>query len=166
MRTFNLAGVAVAPSVVCLGVPMHGTEIRQDESFRLLDLFFELGGTFFDTAHVYASWLPTGTGASERALGNWIVSRGLRDKVVIGTKGAHPPLANMAQHRVSPTDIGSDINDSLERLQTSVIDLYWLHRDAPDVPVSEILGALNDEIGKGRIRAIGASNCWPSSATI
>ena len=115
----------------------------------LLDAVYDLGCNTFDSAHGY------GDGDSERTLGRWIKERGLRDKVVILTKGAHP---YDGRKRVTPEDIASDLHDSLERLQVDHIDLYLLHRDDPDVPVEPIVDILNEHHNAGKIGAFGGSN--------
>ena len=117
-------------------------------SFRLLDAVYELGCNTFDTAHVY------GSGDGERTLGRWVNERGLRDEVVIITKGAHPSDHN----RVTPSDISSDLGESLERLNMDYVDLYVLHRDDPSVPVGPIVESLNEHLEAGRIHAFGGSN--------
>jgi aryl-alcohol dehydrogenase-like predicted oxidoreductase len=118
-------------------------------SFALLDDVFALGGTTFDTAHSY------GGGAVERVLGQWMSERGVRDHVVIITKGAHP---NEDRRRVTPFDIAADLHDSLARLKVETIDLYLLHRDDPTQPVGPIVDALNKHQRAGLIRAFGGSN--------
>jgi aryl-alcohol dehydrogenase-like predicted oxidoreductase len=128
---------------------------------RLYSVFREAGGNFFDTAHCYAFWIEGGLGASERALGECIRRFGDRDGVVIGTKGGHPdggPSYPRPDQYLAPPVIAADISDSLERLGVATIDLYFLHRDDPRVPVGEIIEALNHEVRKGRIRYLGASN--------
>lgn len=162
MRYFRLPGIAKDLSVVCLGTGSYGSALSEDESFALLDDFAARGGTFLDTAHVYADWLPGGTGASERTLGRWLRSRSLAARVAVGTKGGHPRLETMSQSRLRPADIAQDLTESLERLQTDAVDLYWLHRDAPAVPVGEILTALNEHLRAGRVGALGASN-WSTA---
>lgn len=82
----------------------------------------------------------------------------MRDQFIVATKGAHPELATMRISRLSPPEIASDIEESLAALEIDAIDLYWLHRDDPAVPVGEILVALNEHLAAGRLRAIGASN--------
>ena len=124
-----------------------------DRGFQLLDGVFEQGGNTFDAAHVYSS------GDCERVLGRWIKDRGLRDKVFIIDKGAHP---NDDRNRVTPFDIASDLHDSLARLQTDRIDLYLLHRDDPSVELGPIVETLNAHLRDGRILAFGASN-WSAS---
>jgi aryl-alcohol dehydrogenase-like predicted oxidoreductase len=158
MRYGTLPGIAARPSLIGLGVGAFGSSIPRDRSFAILDAFAEAGGNFVDTAHVYAAWLPEGKGASERTLGAWLKARGVSERFVVGTKGGHPDLSTMHISRLSPVEITQDLNESLERLDASSVDLYWLHRDDPTVPVGEILGVLNEHIAAGRVRAIGASN--------
>ncbi|MCC6615906.1 MAG: aldo/keto reductase [Anaerolineae bacterium] len=121
----------------------------EQQSFDLFDAAFEAGINTFDTAHVY------GYGTVERAVGQWISDRGLRDKVVIVDKGAHH---NLDRKRVTPYDITSDLHDSLARLKTDYIDLYILHRDDPTQPVGSIIETLNQHQRAGKIGAFGGSN--------
>lgn len=162
MRYFSLPGIATATSAICLGTGGHGSAYSQEHSFALLDAFAGLGGTFLDTAHVYADWIPGGSGASERTVGAWLESRGVRDRFVVGTKGGHPKLETMQVSRLRPEEIAADLDESLQRLRLNTVDLYWLHRDDPDIPVGEILTTLNRFLDQGRIRAMGASN-WSTS---
>jgi aryl-alcohol dehydrogenase-like predicted oxidoreductase len=120
-----------------------------ERGFALLDEVYALGCNAFDTAHVY------GGGDCERVLGRWIEERGLRDDVVIITKGAHH---NADRKRVTPFDITSDLYDSLARLKVDAIDLYLLHRDDPTVPVGPIVEMLNEHREAGQICAFGGSN--------
>ena len=113
----------------------------------MFDNYFEYGGNTFDTAYIY------GGGRMERLLGDWLANRGVREQVVVIGKGAHTP-ANF------PERIAPQLAESLDRLRTDHVDLYFLHRDNADVPVGEWLEALDVERGAGRIRAYGASN-WP-----
>lgn len=109
------------------------------------DQFFELGGNAFDTAYIY------GDGRMETLLGCWHSGRDLRDDLVIIGKGAHTP--DNFPDRISP-----QLSESLDRLQTDHVDVYFLHRDNVDVPVSEFVDALNAEVDAGRIRTFGGSN--------
>ena len=113
------------------------------------DNYFEYGGNTFDTAHIY------GGGRMEQLLGTWVRNRGIRDDVVVIGKGAHTP-ANF------PDRVGPQLDVTLERLGTDHIDLYFLHRDNPEVPVGEWIDVLNAERSTGRIRAFGGSN-WSLS---
>ncbi|MCW8128976.1 MAG: aldo/keto reductase [Planctomycetota bacterium] len=158
MRTSALPGLALKPSVVALGTGPYGSAIDRDASFAMLDAYAEAGGNFLDSAHVYASWVAGGEGASEKTIGAWMKARQNRARIVVGTKGAHPDLKTMHIPRMRPEDIAKDLGESLERLETDYIDLYWLHRDDLNTPVGEILGALNEHLAAGRIRALGASN--------
>lgn len=119
------------------------------DSHRLLDEVYELGGTAFDTAHVY------GQGDNERTFGRWVRSRGIRDQVVVIAKGAHH---NEDRRRVTPFDITADLHDSLARFGFEYVDLYVLHRDDPSVPVGPIVEVLNEHRKAGLVRAFGGSN--------
>lgn len=132
----------------CVELPGGPDELR-----RLFDAVFELGGTTFDTAHGYMG------GESERRLGRWIRERGVRDRVVIITKGAHH---NDDRKRVTPFDITGDLHDSLSRLGTDHVELYLLHRDDPSVEVGPIVEVLNEHRQAGLIRAFGGSN-WTAA---
>jgi aryl-alcohol dehydrogenase-like predicted oxidoreductase/predicted dehydrogenase len=112
----------------------------------MLDAFFERGGNVYDTAFIY------GGGRTEAVLGEWLAARGVRDEVVIIGKGAHSPL-------VYPDVIGKQLDTSLERLGTDHVDVYFMHRDNPDVPVGEFVDAMDAEAAAGRIRGpFGGSN--------
>jgi aryl-alcohol dehydrogenase-like predicted oxidoreductase len=148
---------SLKPSVLCLGTGAFGSDVSVDDSFAMLDAFAEAGGNFADSAHIYAAWLPDGAGKSERTLGQWIASR-KPDNFLVGTKGAHPHLETMDVPRPTPGCIARDLDESLQRLRLDTVDLYWLHRDDPQIPVDEVIDALNEHIAAGRIRALGASN--------
>jgi aryl-alcohol dehydrogenase-like predicted oxidoreductase len=150
-----------APSVIGLGTGGFGTRIPQDQAFAMLDLFAELGGNFLDTARVYAAWIPGGAGASERTIGAWLRSRGAAASFVVATKGGHPDLKTMHISRLSPPEIAADVAASLDALAVEAIDLYWLHRDDPAIPVGEIMDALHEQVAAGRLAALGASNWTP-----
>lgn len=109
------------------------------------DAFFEAGGNVFDTAHIYKN------GLSDRLLGHWVHSRGIRDQVVILGKGAHSP-------NCYPEAIERELYESLERLQTDYLDIYFLHRDNLDVPAGEFVDVLHDLAEKRIIGVFGGSN--------
>jgi aryl-alcohol dehydrogenase-like predicted oxidoreductase len=148
MQYGNLPGVDKPISRLVQGTVMIGSE-HLEQSFQLMDDVFDLGCTCFDTGHLY------GHGDCERTLGRWIEERGLRDEIVILTKGAH---FNADRNRVTPFDITSDLFDSLARLRTDSVELYMLHRDDPTVPVGPIVEVLNEHKEAGRVQAFGASN--------
>jgi aryl-alcohol dehydrogenase-like predicted oxidoreductase len=146
---------------ICLGTGRFGSAIPEENAFEILDLYAEKGGNFLDTANVYASWLPGGRGKSETTIGRWLKRTGVGASVKVGTKGGHPDLEDYSVSRLSPEEIHHDLEESLERLGIDRVDLYWLHRDDPEIPAGEILDALNQWMGKGLIGAIGASNWTP-----
>lgn len=111
----------------------------------LFDAFVESGGTVFDSAYVY------GAGLHEAQLGQWIANRGVREDVVVITKGAHTPSCD-------PESLTRQLHESLERQQTDYADLYMLHRDNLEVPVGEFVDVLDEHVRAGRIRAVGVSN--------
>jgi aryl-alcohol dehydrogenase-like predicted oxidoreductase len=162
MRSLVIPGTDLTVSALCFGAGGLGTRVSEDDSFRLLDLFLERGGNFLDTAHIYAAWVPGGGGVSERTIGAWVRERGVRDRVVIGTKGGHPHLESMHVSRLSPAEIRQDLEESLERLQVDRVDFYWLHRDDPARPVGEMVDTLAVLAGEGRLRAYGVSNWSPA----
>ena len=163
MKTVSLFNTNLAPSQLCLGAGNLGSSIPQAEAFTLLDAFVDHGGNFLDSAHVYANWDPTlPRSISEKTIGAWLKARGNRSQILVGTKGAHPDLATMHIARLAPADILQDLNESLQHLQTDVIDLYWLHRDDPTRPVGEIVETLSAQVTAGKIRAFGTSN-WSTA---
>ena len=117
-----------------------------DKAFDLLDAAVANGITAMDTAKVYGN---------EPYIGKWVKERGNREKIVILTKGAHPDNDGS---RVVPKKLSEDIENSLKQLQTDYIDLYMLHRDDVNVPVSDVIDTLNRYIKSGVIKAIGGSN--------
>ena len=120
-----------------------------DHAFAMFDHYFSLGGNTFDTAYIYNN------GKSDVYLGRWMNHRGLRDQVVVLGKGAHTP--DCYPHLIRP-----QLEESLDRLKTDHLDLYCLHRDNLEVPVSEFIDALNELKEEGLISLMGASN-WSLS---
>jgi len=149
MRYGEIPGLNKSIARVIQGTTMIGSDLDEAQSFALLDQVYELGCNTIDTAHVYSG------GDSERIIGRWMQARGLRDQIVIITKGA---AHSEDRRRMTPFDIASDLHDSLARLKTDYIDLYLLHRDDPDLSVEPIIDTLNEHLQAGRVNAIGASN--------
>ncbi len=139
-----------------IGTTYFGTDFDKDKSFTLLDRYFELGGNCIDTARCYAQWLQGGVSASEKIVGEWMESRRMREKVVLSTKGAHPSVDG--KRRVTSADIIEDIGLSLECLNTSYIDVYFLHRDDLNADICDVMSTLNEYVKNGTIRVLGASN--------
>ncbi|WP_108460113.1 aldo/keto reductase [Devosia naphthalenivorans] len=112
----------------------------------LLDAYWEKGGNIFDTAFVY------GAGYTEKLFGEWHTNRGTREGSVLIGKGAHSPL-------VYPDVIAKQLTQSLDRLQTDYVDVYFMHRDNLEVPVGEFVDAMDAEVKNGRVRGpFGGSN--------
>lgn len=145
MQYRKIEGLDRPVSRLIFGCAYPGMIQGNDES-AWLDQVYAAGFTAFDTAENY--------GQSEAVLGNWMASRGLRDKVTVITKGCHP----YGSPRVSKACIQEDFEKSLRRLQTDYVDIYLLHRDDPSKPVAPLMDALNAYVRAGKICRIGASN--------
>ena len=145
-------------SDIVLGTCYFGSTISESDSFALLDRYYELGGRTIDTARVYAAFIENGESASERTIGKWLDSRGVRNDITLVTKGAHPPIGNMNRSRLDRESIVGDITRSLELLKTDSVDLFLLHRDDSNVPVEEIVDTLDLLVKKGMTKAVGVSN--------
>lgn len=142
-----------------LGTARFGGSISRDAAFQLMDEYFAAGGNALDTARVYCAWLPNGQDASERTVGEWIRSRGVEKEIFLMTKGGHYALDDQARTpRLSEKEIRADMTRSLEVLGLPRVDLYYLHRDDPARPVSEIMETLNALAAEGAALALGASN--------
>ncbi|HRO61604.1 MAG TPA: aldo/keto reductase, partial [Burkholderiaceae bacterium] len=124
-------------------------------SFALLDRFVERGFDTIDTADVYSAWAPGNAGGeSETVIGNWLARRKRRDDVVLMTK------VGMLEARkgLSAANIEAAAEDSLRRLRTDYIDVYFAHVDDADAPLDETLSAFARLVESGKVRTIGASN--------
>jgi len=134
-----------------LGSSGFGGRKSEELSFRQLDMYFRYGGNVLDSAAVY--------GESEKTIGKYLKSGKInRSDVIIITKGAHPHGESMHTPRMSADDIEFDIEKSFRDLGTDYIDIYYLHRDAPDIPAGAIIDILNKYVKEGRVRSLGASN--------
>ena len=139
---------------LCLGGNVFGWSANESQSQSVLDAFGALGGNFIDTADVYSDWGDGNVGGeSETIIGNWIKARGNRHQFVIATKVAKL----QTRPGLRPENVIAACNDSLKRLQTDHIDIYYSHHDDKDVPIAETLGAYQSLINEGKIRYIGAS---------
>lgn len=150
-KTLGQSGLSIEPFV--LGGNVFGMTAGRDASFAILDRFAERGGGMIDTADVYSAWVPGHKGGeSESMIGAWLKARGARDKILIATK------VGMMPGGLKPDRIRDAAQGSLDRLATDTIDLYFAHKDDPDVPLDEVLGAFAELVDAGMVRAIGASN--------
>jgi aryl-alcohol dehydrogenase-like predicted oxidoreductase len=153
MATIGSSGIEV--SRLCLGANVFGWTADRDTSFAVLDAYTAAGGNFVDTADSYMWRIPGNSGGdSERIIGDWLAERGRRDDVVIATKvGSWPQRKGL-----SAANIAAACDDSLRRLQTDHIDLYYAHRDDPDTAQEETLEAFDALVKAGKVRAVAASN--------
>jgi aryl-alcohol dehydrogenase-like predicted oxidoreductase len=140
---------------LALGGNVFGWTADEEESFAVLDGYAAGGGNFIDTADVYSAWAPGNSGGeSETILGRWLASRGTRDQTIIATKvGKHPQFQGL-----SAKTIRAAAENSLKRLETEYIDLYYAHADDEQTPLEETLGAFDALIREGKVRYIAASN--------
>ena len=140
---------------LCLGGNVFGFSADVANSEIVLDYYFDNGGNFVDTADMYSQWAPGHVGGeSETIIGNWMKRRGNRAKMVIATKVAKLDT----RPGLKPANIKAACDDSLRRLQTDYIDLYYAHQDDPDTPIEETLSAFDSLIKAGKVRYIAASN--------
>jgi len=141
----EITGLSRTASPVALGFEYHA---RFAGAATVLDAFYAEGGNLFDTAYVY------GAGRTERFFGDWHKSRGVRrDSFVLIGKGAHSPLCY-------PDQIAKQLDESLDRLKTDYVDIYFMHRDNEEVPVGEFVDAMNREVKAGRIRDLFGGSNW------
>ncbi|MFY4720315.1 aldo/keto reductase [Streptomyces sp. LaBMicrA B280] len=153
LRTLGSSDLEVFP--LCLGGNVFGWTADEQTSFAVLDAYTAAGGNFIDTADSYSAWIEGHQGGeSETVIGKWVKARGNRSDVVIATKvSQHPQYKGL-----SAANIRAAADASLARLGTDHIDLYYTHFDQPEVPVEEIIGALDELVKAGKVRQIGASN--------
>lgn len=150
-RALGASGLSIRPFV--LGGNVFGMTAGREASFAVLDRFVEHGGGMIDTADVYSAWVPGHKGGeSESMMGAWLKASGARDSILIATK------VGMMPGGLKPDRIREAVQGSLDRLGVDTIDLYFAHKDDPDVPLGEVLGAFAELVDAGIVRAIGASN--------
>ncbi|MFE4574413.1 aldo/keto reductase [Streptomyces chartreusis] len=159
LRTLGSSDLLVSP--LCLGGNVFGWTAEKTQSFAVLDAYLAAGGNFIDTADSYMHYFSeqgNEPGQSESIIGDWLATRRNRDDVVIATKvGDHPKYMGLA-----PANIKAAAEESLRRLRTDHIDLYYTHFDRDEsIPVDEIITALDDLVKAGKVRAIAASNISP-----
>jgi aryl-alcohol dehydrogenase-like predicted oxidoreductase len=138
-----------------LGGNVFGWTADKAASFAVLDAYVAGGGNFIDTADSYSVWIPGHKGGeSETIIGEWAKARGNRDKLVIATKvGQQPEVKG-----TSRASVRAQIENSLRRLQTDYIDLYYAHVDDAETPLEETLTVFGELVAEGKVRYLAASN--------
>lgn len=150
-RTLGSTGTVVSSH--CLGTMTFGKESSEEVSHAQLDRFTERGGNFIDTANVYSR------GSSEEIVGRWLAARaGVRDQLVIATKGRFPMGDGPNDAGLTRTNLSRALEASLRRLGVETIDLYQAHAWDPLTPIEETLGFFDDAVRAGKIRYAGVSN--------
>ena len=142
-------------SNVALGAMDFGTTTSKEKAFAVLDAYLDMGGNFIDTSNNYAHWQGTGD-ESETLLGQYFSSRKCRDRVVLATKvgfDRHGKGQGLKKEQIEYW-----IDESLRKLQTDHIDLYYAHTDDPTTPLEETMDAFHRLIEKGKVRHLGGSN--------
>ena len=151
--TIPLTDVSIYP--LCLGGNVFGWSADEAQSHDVLDAFVSNGGNFIDTADVYSEWKEGNKGGeSEAIIGSWLKKRNNRSEIVIATKVAK--LSTRPGLKAS--NIKAAVDDSLKRLQTDYIDIYYAHEDDQTTPLEETLEAFTEIIKSGKVRYIAASN--------
>jgi aryl-alcohol dehydrogenase-like predicted oxidoreductase len=156
--TIGSTDLQVAP--INLGGNVFGWTLDEAQSFDILDAFTHAGFNFIDTADVYSAWKPGNHGGeSETIIGKWMKARNNRNKVILATKVGWD--FGDGRKGLAASYIKKAAEDSLKRLQTDYIDLYYTHKDDEAIPVEETLSAYAQLIQEGKVRHIAASNLPP-----
>jgi aryl-alcohol dehydrogenase-like predicted oxidoreductase len=167
MDYVNFGRTGVKVSRICLGCMSYGTpppgprrpgsndwSLNEEQSAPFFKQALDLGINFFDTANVYA------TGDSECVVGRWLKANAKREDVVLATKVNGQMREGPNGQGLSRKEIFYELDESLKRLETDYVDLYWIHRWDKSTPIEETLEALNDVVRAGKVRYIGASSMW------
>jgi len=158
-----LGGTGTVVSAQCLGTMTFGKESSEEVARAQLDLFVERGGSFIDTADVYSR------GVSEEFIGRWLADRpGVRDQLVIATKGRFPMGDGPNDAGLTRTHLARALDASLRRLGVETVDLYQAHAWDPLTPIEETLAFFDDAVRAGKIRYFGVSNFlgWQLQKTV
>ena len=149
-------------SKIVLGTDYFGKLIPEEDAYKLMDFYCLNGGNMLDTAHVYSDYIPGEKHMSEKVIGRWLRKTGARsntgNKLYISTKGGFPELDDFHKSRLSYENVRDDLYSSLDLLGLDSIDMYWLHRDNEQIPVSEIADWMHTFYSDGLIKNYGVSN--------
>jgi len=154
----KLANTDLTVYPLCLGGNVFGYSADKQNSEAVLSFYADNGGNFIDTADMYSQWAPGHIGGeSERIIGDWMAKRGNRQKMIIATKVSKLDT----RPGLKAANIKAACDESLKRLKSDYIDLYYAHQDDLDTPIEESLGAFDELIKAGKVRYIAASNFTP-----
>lgn len=157
MKTTPLGNTGLDVSIYCLGAMYFGTRNDRTTSYRMLDRYVEAGGSFIDTANIYAWWVEGFRGGeSETLLGEWMRARGHRDRLFIASKVGFQ--YDDVTRGLSAAQIEAECDKSLRRMGIDTIDLYYAHVDDRTTPLHETMEAFDRLVRAGKVRYIGASN--------
>ncbi len=157
MQTQPLGKTGENVSSLCLGAMYFGTRNDTAASHRILDAYLDAGGTFIDTANIYAHWIQGFHGGeSETLLGEWMRQHGNRSKLFIASKVGFE--YHGVERGLTPRQIEDECNKSLKRLGIDTIDLYYAHVDDRNTPLEETMKAFDKLVKAGKVRLIGGSN--------
>lgn len=157
MKEIKLGTSTLKVSELCLGTMYFGIKVSEEESFKLMDYYYEHGGRFFDTANKYATWVPGfPEPVGEHMLSRWIRSRGCRNEILVATKMGFP--YGDVPRGLSRDLIIQEVDKSLLRLGIDQIDLMYAHADDEHTPQEETMEAFHSLVQAGKVKALGASN--------
>lgn len=160
MKKLKIKNTNIEIAPINFGGNVFGWTLNEKESFEMLDNFTGEGFNFIDTADMYSYWVNNdGGGQSETIIGNWLSERKNRAKIIIATKGGGETAVHPKD--VSKKHLIKSVEDSLKRLKTDYIDLYYTHFDDEKTPVEETMSAYDELVRVGKIRHIAASNVSP-----
>ena len=157
LRRLGSSGLLVSP--ICLGTMTFGTPVAERDAIRLVHGAIDLGINFIDTANVYEGYnrvLGSAGGVAEEVLGKALADR--RDKAVLATKVGGPIGPGPQDRGLSSMHILRELDNSLRRLKTDVIDLYIIHWPDKQTPLETTLSALDQAVRQGKVRDFGVSN--------
>jgi aryl-alcohol dehydrogenase-like predicted oxidoreductase len=157
MKTISLGNTGIEVSAFCLGTMYFGSRNDKALSYQILDQYVDAGGSFLDTANIYARWVPGYVGGeSEALLGEWMRERNNRSRMFIATKvGFEYPGV---ERGLRAHQIEAECEKSLQRLGVDTIDLYYAHVDDRHTPMAETMEAFDRLVKAGKVRLVGASN--------
>jgi aryl-alcohol dehydrogenase-like predicted oxidoreductase len=154
----KLANTDLTVYPLCLGGNVFGYSADKDNSEAVLSFYADNGGNFIDTADMYSQWASGHIGGeSERIIGDWMAKRSNRQKMIIATKVSKLDT----RPGLKAANIKAACDESLKRLKSDYIDIYYAHQDDLDTPIEESLGAFDELIKAGKVRYIAASNFTP-----